>query len=507
MEKIKLVIWDLDETFWKGTLSEEGISPIQHNIELVKELNNRGIINSIVSKNDFEQAKNKLIELGIWDYFVFPAINIIEKCQLRDVNVLFLDDNHLNLEEAKFYNPNLHVHFPDFIDGLLTHKAFVGKNDLNHTRLNQYKILEKKNSAQQQFTSNIEFLRSSNIQLEIITELAAYKDRIAELIERTNQLNFTKIRSNLSEIEALLEDENFESAIIKVKDNYGDYGIVGFYSLDVNSKSLKHFIFSCRILNLGVAQYIYAKLDFPKLNIVQEVAENLDDSSPNWITEITSSDNHQQIDSKTSDKNKIKLFFKGGCDLGQMLFYLEDNVFEIAEETNYMSSGNFPIHQEHSQILLDSLNLSPEDKEYVEQDLSIPFVDEKFYKTKVFEADFDCLIYSVLMDYSNEIYEHKTRKIKLPFGGYSNIWTQPANHETIVKTLKARKINSVNQETLNTFSNNFNHLGQISPEEFITNLKELRNLIPSIIPIIFVNGAEVSHPNPLEKNAYKRHIA
>ena len=24
-KNIKLVIWDLDETFWKGTLSEEGI--------------------------------------------------------------------------------------------------------------------------------------------------------------------------------------------------------------------------------------------------------------------------------------------------------------------------------------------------------------------------------------------------------------------------------------------------------------------------------------------------
>jgi hypothetical protein len=35
MNKIKLVIWDLDETFWKGTLSEEGIIPIQSNIELI----------------------------------------------------------------------------------------------------------------------------------------------------------------------------------------------------------------------------------------------------------------------------------------------------------------------------------------------------------------------------------------------------------------------------------------------------------------------------------------
>ena len=33
---IKIIIWDLDDTFWKGTLSEGGITPIAENIKLVK---------------------------------------------------------------------------------------------------------------------------------------------------------------------------------------------------------------------------------------------------------------------------------------------------------------------------------------------------------------------------------------------------------------------------------------------------------------------------------------
>ena len=53
MEPIKLVIWDLDETFWKGTLSEGQIYPIKKNIEIIETLTKRGIINSIVSKNDY----------------------------------------------------------------------------------------------------------------------------------------------------------------------------------------------------------------------------------------------------------------------------------------------------------------------------------------------------------------------------------------------------------------------------------------------------------------------
>ena len=52
--KIKLVIWDLDDTFWKGTLSEGPIVSIAENIQLVRDLTDRGIVNSICSKNDYE---------------------------------------------------------------------------------------------------------------------------------------------------------------------------------------------------------------------------------------------------------------------------------------------------------------------------------------------------------------------------------------------------------------------------------------------------------------------
>ena len=108
---IKLIIWDMDDTFWKGTISEEEVEINSDNVELIKSFVDRGIMNSISSKNDYEVVKNKLSELGIWDLFVFPKINwnpkgaqikqIIEECRLRPVNVLFIDDNPHNLGEAK----------------------------------------------------------------------------------------------------------------------------------------------------------------------------------------------------------------------------------------------------------------------------------------------------------------------------------------------------------------------------------------------------------------------
>ena len=33
--KIKLIIWDLDETFWHGTISEQKVAPVKQACDLV----------------------------------------------------------------------------------------------------------------------------------------------------------------------------------------------------------------------------------------------------------------------------------------------------------------------------------------------------------------------------------------------------------------------------------------------------------------------------------------
>ena len=512
MEKIKLVIWDLDETFWKGTLSEEGVVPINANIELVKILSERGIINSIVSKNNFADAEEKLKELGVWQYFVFPIIDwipkgrairsIIESSQLRDVNVLFLDDNHLNLKEAQFYNSNLNVHMPDFISEILEHNSFKGKDDSELSRLKQYKILEKKYEASLKFDNNLSFLRESQIKVNLISDnLNKYLNRILEILERTNQLNYTKVRSNKEEVIQLLNNQNYISGIVRVSDKFGDYGIVGFFSYDIGKNLFLHFSFSCRIINLAVPQYIYSKYNFPTINIIPNVSEVLNQSTPDWITEDS---NMILEDVVSDDSGEKKIFFKGGCDLSQMLYYLNGRGFKIIEETNYNAKNNFPIHKEHSNVILDSLNLNIEQKERLSNKSYIPFVDKDFYKTNFFNEGYSCIVYSVLMDYTNEIYYNKEEGISIPMGGYYSIWTESENEEEILYKLKTKNI-LFNNELLKEFRLNFKHKNQISSKKFIENLKEIRRQVNANTPIVFINGAEVESNNLKEWQSLKRH--
>lgn len=117
LDPVKLVVWDLDDTFWNGTLSEESVTAIPANVELVKRLAARGIVSSICSKNDREAVECELTAMGIWDFFVSPSISfqpkgasiaaLIDALQLRSASCVFVDDNPAVLAEAGFACPGL----------------------------------------------------------------------------------------------------------------------------------------------------------------------------------------------------------------------------------------------------------------------------------------------------------------------------------------------------------------------------------------------------------------
>jgi len=348
---VKIVIWDLDETFWKGTLSEEGIEIIEHNIALVRELVDRGIMCSICSKNDFETAKAELVKLGIWDLFVFPHIdwtpkgqaikNMLERMGLRDENAVFLDDNHLNLEESQFFNKELAC-----VDGtldmrpLLDMPQFKGKDDKKHSRLEQYKVMEQKQGEQTDSgLSNEEFLRQSEIKIKVITDIDPHMDRVLELINRTNQLNFTKVRANTDEekeaLKELLNTSGMHAGLVHVKDRYGDYGIVGFFCVRTkfSGTTVHHLAFSCRTLNMGVEQWVWQFLHKPQFKAVGPVANDIDAfGDVDWITEVADFDNEEDPAANR------RLCLVGGCDLLQVSFYCGTNRDEFVNKQD--DNGN-----------------------------------------------------------------------------------------------------------------------------------------------------------------------
>lgn len=340
--QIKMVIWDLDDTFWEGTLSEGPIKVVEKNLEIVINLAKRGIVSSICSKNNFSDTREKLQEIGIWDYFVFSFIefspkgaavaDIIDRANLRPDNVLFLDDNHINRAEAAHLLPTLMVGHPAVIlPGLLDLPPAAGKLDESLSRLAKYKQLEKKKSDQAGSTlSNSEFLRNCRIVVSIDYDVDKNIERIIELINRSNQLNFTKKRLDVAEdiekFNILLKRWDIYAGSVSVRDMYGDYGIVGFYMARKTEgiHELIHFVFSCRTINMGIEQFIYEQIGEPDLTVVEPVSNPVKFfKQVDWIS------TEQDSSVANSSISNERLIFIGSCDLAAVSTYCSTNCREF----------------------------------------------------------------------------------------------------------------------------------------------------------------------------------
>lgn len=358
-QPIKCIIWDLDETLWDGTLVEnEGLEPRTAITDLIPELDRKGVINSICSKNHFGDASEVLKDLGLWGYFVFPVIEfapkgqqiemIIDHLQLRPDNVLFIDDNPGNRNEAQYYCPNLMVadpNEPGFVEVL---KGIVQSTE-GSSRLERYKLLETKTSAKQAFSDNSQFLHDSDIRVCIIRNPAdlTFKQRIIELGNRTNQLNFTTSRfpDDASFEQAFEQQVTKNHGVIFVYDKYGDYGLVGFYAFDEDGskRHLEHCFFSCRILNMGVEQAVYQFLR-QRYHIKPFAALEEKPSDTSYITILEKPDRHLQdyIEHKLSGDENYRTTIIAGCTSGMISHYLPDTLQPTYFE-NYRLSEAQPL--------------------------------------------------------------------------------------------------------------------------------------------------------------------
>lgn len=505
--KIKLIIWDLDETFWTGVLSDGTAEFDNSNAKLIKNATDAGVINAICSKNDESDVERYMKEHGIWDLFVFNSINwspkgdrvrqIISEMNLRDVNVLFIDDNHLNLQEVKEYCPNITCESPAIIPALSEYFDKADKKDLSHARLNQYKVLEKKKEFKASVGSNEEFLYNCNIHVNIHTDCANQLDRIYDLIQRSNQLNFTKIRSTEAELTELFVDSSVQCGYVDVNDKFGDYGIVGFYAL--KDDSLIHFVFSCRTLNMGIEQYVYNYLDRPSLTIVGEVASSLDGDTPKWINHCkntVSEDKHNVVNTK--------VLLKGPCDLAAIFSFINESRNFVKEFVYINNKGVSVESGNHTTHIVESVTLDKATKDRLIN--SLPFGDEGMFQTALFDDDLGAVFLSMFTDPNLGLYKEKSSGAIVAFGEWTNDLTDEALWDKFINRELFDANCNFTQEQLMFIKDNFDFLGRITPEQIVENLDFIHSHIDSKTKLILNLGSEIEHKDNTQPAYDSRHL-
>lgn len=492
-QSVKLIIWDLDETFWKGTISEGKVSKIQKNINFILDSTDMGIVHSICSKNDAIVVKQKLQEWAIWDYFVFPSVdwtnkgprikNIIKNMNLRAENVLFIDDNIQNLEEAKFYCPRLMTGQINGIGGFFDFVKNAEHTDKAHNRLHQYHLLEEKEKLRVNYSSNDDFLLSCNIQVNIYFDCENVVDRLHDLVIRSNQLNYTKVRSTKEELISLFKDPKIKCGYVNVKDRFGDYGIVGFYTL--KNKKLIHFVFSCRTLGMQVEQYIYQKLNCPDIEIVGQVASKLKKGfTPPWINQKI---NVTEVEDK-KETHTCAILLKGPCDMSQMYSFL-NTCINLQTEFSYTNEKGVLIEgHNHTSQIVTALFASEEEKEEIIAE--VPFSDKKMLSTSLQNRKFDVVVLSMLTDGNLGIYRQIKNGWEVAYGEKYYDLTEEKNKEKYINNEIATLGVKFTRETIDEFSKKYKYVDNGDWRKTINNLDKIYDYLGSNTKLILLLGSE-----------------
>lgn len=503
--KIKLIIWDLDCTLWNGTVSEENIELIPENERFIKNITDMGIVNSICSKNDYSTAETTLKNLNLWDYFVFPSINwepkgkrildIISSMALRPANVLFVDDNPQNLKEAEFYCPEIMTALPEELTDLYSIAENSTKKDTNHKRLNQYKILEKKAEFKTEFSSNEDFLMSCGIQVKIKYDCKENLERIYDLVQRSNQLNYTKLRHTKEELMTLFDDSDYSCGYVTASDNFGDYGIIGFFA--VKDNTLLHFTFSCRTLGMKIEQYAYMMLRCPTLSVNGDVVETLScDFMPPWIN-----------NSKTCEKAKystdLKLLIKGPCDMSQMFSFITETS-SIHTEFTYIGKNGISVEgHNHTAQIATALTISKEQKEAVLSDFE--WFDDKMLDTKLRTDTFNCLVLSMFTDGNLGVYRRKdTNELIALCEGFYDLTNEVNFDKYINKTVFTSNIDFT-EDDLRAFSEKYEH---VNNSDFSVTIASLDTIYEKIKPatLVLVLPTEREYEKNTAPSYENRHV-
>jgi FkbH-like protein len=425
-EAIRLVIWDLDDTFWQGTLSEGLVTPVIEHLAIVRQLNERGIMSSICSKNHFEPAQALLRNLGVWDEFVFPEIafapkgamvqRIVENIQLRPESILFIDDNVTNLNEALYYVPRLQTAEPAIIPALLADERLKGKPDPAKNRLARYKILERKTVERDAAGGdNRQFLRDSDIRVSFHADIEPEFARVHDLVNRTNQLNFTKNRwpeEAAAALAAFREEQaldfNSHAGYVKVSDRYGQYGICGYYH--VIQSTCRHFLFSCRAMNMGVEQFVWARLNRPYVPISGEVISDID-MAVDWIKVVPDAD---VLTDGPAPARRRTVCIRGACDMSMTSNFLRTRV-DTLEELTYAWQG-WEICSLPRIVALHEELQNPENQAIIAR---LPGMPPNRFATDLIAGTSDAYVLSFSQESFHGLYRSKSTGMILPMGHFS----------------------------------------------------------------------------------------
>lgn len=299
----KCLVLDLDNTLWGGEVGEVGMSGItlgqgsaegeayQNFQRYLLELNRRGVILAVCSKNNYEPAFEVFEshpEMLLKPHHVasFKANWNAKPDNLREIasalnigleSMVFVDDSAF--ERALMRRVLTAVQTPElpddpaFFSRLLSDAGYfesVALTDEDRQRNAAYQA----NSQRLALRDRHEDLRTYLNDLDMCLTWQAFNPldlgRAVQLINKTNQFNLTSRRYTIHQMEAMMAESNIHTLQFRLSDRFGDNGMIAIIVAELQQDQallIDTFLMSCRVLGRRVEHAI--------LNVVAKVAQSM----------------------------------------------------------------------------------------------------------------------------------------------------------------------------------------------------------------------------------------
>jgi FkbH-like protein len=287
----KALIFDCDNTLWKGVLGEDGFSNIRMYQEvqyLALKLAQKGVIIGLCSKNNPQDVNNVLTNHPDMilkdDDIIIKKINWNDKVSnlrsiAKDLNInidsmVFIDDSSFEIELVKKELPEVisfQVPSKEYDYGLMVrevsnlfYNSSETKEDIQKTKIYKEQF---KRSIDKERSGNIEsYLESLGMILTVYIDDLSHSSRIVQMTQKTNQFNLTTKRYAKNEIEGFIKDKNKIVISISVSDKYGDNGITGLSILNIDNYEIDTLLLSCRVLGRNI--------EYKFIDVIVDIAKN-----------------------------------------------------------------------------------------------------------------------------------------------------------------------------------------------------------------------------------------
>ena len=299
----KTLIFDCDNTLWKGVLGEEGFNNIEMSSEtkdgaIFKEVQsiglslvNKGILIGLCSKNNANDVDEVLsnhkdmvlrdnhitIKKVNWSDKVSNLIEISKELNIGLDSIVFIDDSDFEINFIKEQLPQVTVlRVPDKLHNYpamlrenlnLFYRPSNTAEDKGKTKM--YKEQKQREDQKSKFSSLSDFLVSLKLKIKIFKNEKSLISRMSQMTQKTNQFNLTTKRYSETEIENFIKSKNSDVYAFSVDDKFGSSGVTGLCVLS-NKKDQKiqidSFLMSCRIIGRNI-EYVFIDYIIEQLKV------------------------------------------------------------------------------------------------------------------------------------------------------------------------------------------------------------------------------------------------